>query len=61
MSDKLNAALVAVEKARVAALEAAIADRSYRACIVLDENGMIQRGVNRARKLTTPKTKKASK
>lgn len=57
---KLAAALTALEKARMAALEAAIADRAYRACIVLDENGMIQRGVNRARKMTTPKASKKS-
>lgn len=60
-NDKLNAALTQLEKARTNALEAAIADRAYRVCVVLDENGMIQRGVNRGRKLTTPKASKKSK
>lgn len=48
---KLQDALVALEKSRVLALEAAIADRQYRLCAALDGDGPIQRGVDRARKL----------
>ena len=48
MSDKLTAALVNLEKARNAALEAAIAERAYRLCVVLDGDGSVQRGINRA-------------
>ena len=58
-NDKLTAALTQLEKARTTALEAAIADRAFRVCAVLDESGHIQRGINRARKMLAPKTKKA--
>lgn len=51
MSDKLNAALSNVEKARNAALETAITERAYRLCAVLDADGPVQRGVNRARRI----------
>ena len=61
MSDKLNVALAALEKARVAALEAAIGDRSYRLCVVLDEHGNVQRGIDRARRMLNGKTPKATK
>lgn len=61
MSDKLNAALVNLEKARNAALEAAIADRAYRLCAVLDMDGHVQRGIDRARRLLTGKEAKVAK
>lgn len=61
MSDKLNAALVNLEKARTSALEAAIAERAYRLCAVLDTDGRIQKGIDRARRMLAPKAKKATK
>lgn len=61
MSDKLNAALTQLEKARTTALEAAIAERAYRVCVVLDADGHIQRGINRARRMLAPKKSKKSK
>jgi hypothetical protein len=61
MSDKLSAALTNLEKARTTALDAAIAERAYRLCVVLDSDGRIQRSINRARKMIAPKTKKAKK
>jgi hypothetical protein len=51
MSDKLVVALDQLEKARTAALEAAIGDRQYRLCAALDADGGVQRGIDRARKL----------
>jgi hypothetical protein len=60
MSDKLNAALTSLEKARTTALEAAIADRAYRLCVVLDADGPIQRGVDRARRMLTGKATKTT-
>lgn len=59
MSDKLTQALTQLEKARTTALEIAIAEARYRLCPVLDGEGQIQKGINRARRLlngTTPKT-----
>jgi hypothetical protein len=61
MSEKLNAALANLEMARATALETAIADRAYRLCVVLDGDGPIQRGVNRARKMLVGKTPKELK
>ena len=61
MSDKLNAALVNLEKARNAALEAAIADRAYRLCVVLDADGHVQKGIDRARRMLNGKEKPATK
>ncbi len=61
MSDKLNAALTTLDEARANAMKAALADKLYRACAVLDEAGPLQRSINRARKLIAPKAKKASK
>ena len=61
MNEKLNAALTQLEKARTTALEAAIADRAFRVCAVLDESGHIQRGINRARKMLAPKAPKKAK
>ena len=62
MSDKLNAALVTLEKARTSALEIAIAERAYRMCAVLDNDGRIQRSIDRARRLIAPlkKAKRAA-
>lgn len=60
-NDKLNAALTQLEKARTNALEAAIAERAFRVCAVLDESGHIQRGINRARRILAPKAAKKSK
>jgi hypothetical protein len=51
MSDKLTVALVNLEKARAAALDAAIADRAYRLCVVLDATGHVQKGIDRARRM----------
>jgi hypothetical protein len=51
MSDKLTVALVNLEKARTAALDAAIADRAYRLCVVLDADGHVQKGIDRARRM----------
>ena len=53
MSDKLHAALVNLEKARTTALETAIADRAYRLCAVLDTDGQVQKGINRAHQMLT--------
>jgi hypothetical protein len=61
MSDKLTVALVNLEKARTAALEAAIADRAYRLCVVLDADGHVQRGIDRARRMLNSKEKPATK
>ncbi len=61
MSDKLTAALVNLEKARVAALDAALADRAYRLCAVLDADGHVQKGIDRAHRLLGPKPKAAKK
>jgi hypothetical protein len=63
MSDtKVNAALANLEKARTSALEAAIADRAYRVCVLLDNDGRIQKSIDRARKMLAPKAaKKAAK
>jgi hypothetical protein len=58
---KLNVALTALEKARTAAMEAAIAERQYRLCSVLDENGNVQRGIDKARRMLAPKAEKAEK
>ncbi len=58
MSDKLNAALVNLEKARAAALDVAIAERAYRMCVVLDPEGRIQKSIDRARKMIAPKKSK---
>lgn len=55
MSDKLTGALVNLEKARTAALDAAIADRAYRLCVVLDADGHVQRGIDRARRMLNGK------
>ena len=55
MSEKLNAALTNLEKARTTALEAAIADRQYRLCVVLDTDGRIQRSIDRARRMLAGK------
>jgi hypothetical protein len=57
MSDKLNAALTNLEKARTTALEVAIAERAYRLCVVLDADGRIQRSIDRARRMVAPKDK----
>jgi hypothetical protein len=53
---KLQSALGNLEKARVAALEAAVADGIYRACGALDAEGPVQRGVNKARKALEGRT-----
>ncbi len=59
---RLQSALGNLEKARVTALEAAVADGVYRACSALDTDGPVQRGVNKARKAlegkAAPKTEK---
>jgi hypothetical protein len=55
MSDKVFEALTAVEKARVAALECAIASRAYRLCAILDTDGQVQRAVNRCQKMLNGK------
>jgi hypothetical protein len=55
MSDKLTVALTNLEKARNAALEAAIADRAYRMCVLLDGDGPVQRAVEKARRLVAPR------
>jgi hypothetical protein len=57
MSDKLNAALTNLEKARTAALETAIAERAYRLCAILDTDGNVQRGIDRARRMLNGKAK----
>ena len=54
----LSDALVALEKARDTALQAAIAEGLYRACSSLDQDGPVQRAVERARKLVAGKAKK---
>ena len=61
MSNKLNIALANLEQARTTALEAAIADRAYRLCVILDADGRIQRSIDHARRMIAPKekTKKA--
>ena len=59
MSDKLNAALTNLEKARTSALEAAISERAYRLCVMLDADGRIQKSIDRARKMIVPKVKKS--
>ncbi len=61
MSDKLTAALVNLEKARTVALEAAIADRAYRLCVVLDADGHVQKGIDRARRMLTGKDQPEAK
>jgi hypothetical protein len=61
MSDKLITALSNLEKARATALEAAIAERAYRLCAVLDIDGRIQRGIERARRMVAPKEKKSKR
>jgi len=61
MSDKLNAALSNLEKARTAALDAAIGDRAYRLCVVLDADGNIQRGIDKARRMLAGKPSKTEK
>lgn len=58
MSDKLLAALTALEKARTTALETAVAERQYRLCAVLDQDGLVQRAINRAHRLLQPDAKK---
>ena len=60
MSDNVNAALTNLEKARTTALEVAIAERAYRLCVVLDADGNVQRGIDRARRMLTGKTKKVT-
>lgn len=61
--EKLNVALTNLEKARTAALETAIAQRAYRLCAVLDTDGHVQRGIDRARRMLNGKavTQKAKK
>lgn len=61
MSDKLNAALTTLEKARNAALETAIAERAYRLCAVLDTDGHVQRGIDRARRMMNGKPEAKAK
>jgi hypothetical protein len=61
MSDKLNAALTNLEKARNAALDAAISERAYRLCVLLDANGNVQRSIDRARRMVEAKAKPTSK
>jgi hypothetical protein len=61
MSEKLTAAFVNLEKARTAALDTAIAERAYRLCAVLDTDGPVQRGIDRARRMTTGKVPKPTK
>jgi hypothetical protein len=64
MSDKLNAALTNLERARASALDAALGERAYRLCVLLDAEGRIQKSIERARKMIAPretKTKKARK
>ena len=62
MSEKLQAALLALEKARVAALDVAIAERKYRVCAALDSEGGVQKAIDRVRKIgATPKPKLAKK
>ena len=58
---KLQVSLTALEKARTAALEAAIADRAYRLCVLLDADGHVQRGIDKARKMLAGKEPKAAK
>ena len=59
--DKLRASLVALEKARVDALEAAIAEHQYRMCAILDPSGSVQRGINRAQRMLPTVATKSSK
>ena len=61
MSDKLNAALTNLEKARTTALETAIAERAYRLCAVLDTDGHVQKGIDRARRMLTPASPRKGK
>ena len=61
MESKLFVALTALEKARTAALEAAIAEKSYRVCAVLDSTGQIQKGLDRAHRMLNGKDKPAKK
>jgi hypothetical protein len=61
MSDKLNAALANLEKARNTALETAVAERAYRLCAVLDGEGHVQRAIDRAKRMLNGKPKKDAK
>jgi len=60
VGQKFNAALENLEKARVAAFDAAVADKEYRVCAKLDTDGTVQRSLNKVRKLVTPKEKKVT-
>jgi len=55
---KLEESLSTLEKARVAVLEAAVADRAYRLAGTLDEQGPVQRAVDRTRKKLAKKAAK---
>jgi hypothetical protein len=54
----LSASLNALEKARETALQATIAEGLYRACSSLDQDGPVQRAIERARKLVAGKAKR---
>jgi hypothetical protein len=58
MSEKLSSALTNLEKARETALAAAIGDRAYRLCVVLDADGQVQKAINRARRMLAPRVEK---
>jgi len=60
MSDKVNAALVDLEKARTKALDVAVAERAYRLCALLDQDGPAQRTIDRARRLLNGRVKDKS-
>jgi hypothetical protein len=61
MSDKLTAALTNLERARASALDAALGERAYRLCVLLDAEGRIQKSIDRARKMIAPKAAKKAK
>lgn len=63
MTERLSTALVNLEKARDAALQAALADRAYRTLSLFDGDGPIQRAVNKAKRIIgeAPVEKKSKK
>ena len=54
MPDTLTAALTTLDKARTSA-RSAIADRAYRVCVLLDNDGRVQAAIDHARKMIVPK------
>jgi hypothetical protein len=60
MSEKLTNALAQIDKARAAALDAAIGERAYRLAAVLDADGQISKGINRAHRMLNGKPTKTT-